>query len=201
MNDTTSGKPGKKGILPWLRKRLVPIAGLLLVLVIIVSVGYAYYKNPGFFEEENIKAYGYSGAFIISIILNATIIIPVSNMTVIALLGATLPMPWLVGVLGGLGGGIGEMAGYVAGRSGRALLAKNKIYKRVEGWVMKWGWITVFILSITPLVFDVVGIAAGAMRMPVWKFFVATWLGRTIFYIAVAYAGSGVFEAFHWFGA
>jgi uncharacterized membrane protein YdjX (TVP38/TMEM64 family) len=75
------------------------------------------------------------------------------------------------------------------------------MYQRVEGWVKKWGWIMVFILSIIPFAFDVVGIIAGAMRMPLWKFFIACWLGRTIFYIAVAYAGAGVFEAFHWFGS
>ena len=82
------------------------------------------------------------------------------------------------------------MTGYVAGRSGRDLLAKNKIYQRVEGWVKRWGWIAVFLLSIFPLVFDVVGIIAGAMRMPVWKFFLATWLGRTITYVTVAYLAS-----------
>jgi membrane protein YqaA with SNARE-associated domain len=199
MNDTTSVKPEKKGIFPWLKKRIIPLAGLLLALAIFFVVGWLYLRYPNFFEEEKLKTYGYLGVFVISIILNATIIIPVSNMTVIALLGATLSMPWLVGVIGGVGAGIGEMAGYIAGRSGRALLAKNKMYMRVEGWVKKWGWITVFLLSIIPFAFDVVGIIAGAMRMPLWKFFLATWLGRTVFYITVAYFGMGVFEVlFHW---
>jgi uncharacterized membrane protein YdjX (TVP38/TMEM64 family) len=90
------------------------------------------------------------------------------------------------------------MTGYVAGRAGRDLLAKNKIYVRVERWVQRWGMLAVFLLSMFPLLFDIVGIIAGATRMPVWKFFVACWLGRTIVYIAVAYIGSVVFKALPW---
>jgi uncharacterized membrane protein YdjX (TVP38/TMEM64 family) len=204
MNDTTSGKPGKKGILPWLKKRIVPLAGLLLALAIIITVGLLYLRYPNFFE--NLKDYankgalfGYGATFVISVLLNATVIIPVSNMTIIAGLGAILPLPWLVGLVGGLGAGIGEMTGYIVGRSGRDLLAKNKMYTRVERWVNKRGWIAVFILSIFPFVFDVVGIIAGAMRMPLWRFFLATWLGRTVSYVTVAYLASLGFKAIPWF--
>ena len=194
----TNRPPRLKRILHWLRKRLVPLAGLLGALAIIIVVGWFYLKYPDFFE--NLKKYGYLGAFIISVILNATVIIPVSNMTVIMALGVALPLPWLVGLAGGIGAAIGEMTGYVAGRSGRALLAKNKIYQRMEGWVKRWGWIAVFVLSIFPLVFDVVGIIAGAARMPLWKFFLASWLGRTVSYVAVAYLASFGFKAIPWFG-
>ena len=198
-DDIDTGKSTRvKAIFSWIRKRLVPLASLLAALAIVITVGYIYLRNPHFFD--NLKAYGYLGVFIISVILNATIIIPVSNMTVIMALGATMPLPYLVGLVGGLGAGIGEMTGYVAGRSGRDLLARNKIYQRVEGWVKRWGWIAVFILSLFPFVFDVVGIIAGAMRMPVWKFFVACWLGRTISYVTVAYLASVGFKAIPWFG-
>ena len=205
MNDTTGGQPEKKGILPWLKKRIVPLAGLLLALAIIITVGLLYLRYPNFFE--NLKDYankgalfGYGATFVISVLLNATVIIPVSNMTIIAGLGAILPLPWLVGLVGGLGAGIGEMTGYVVGRSGRDLLAKNKMYTRVERWVNKRGWIAVFILSTFPFVFDVVGIIAGAMRMPPWRFFLACWLGRTVSYVVAAYVGQKLFEIIPWFG-
>ncbi|OGN99788.1 MAG: hypothetical protein A2Y90_01295 [Chloroflexi bacterium RBG_13_52_12] len=198
MDETNRIKPDKTGIWAWFKKRIVPLSGLLVALVIIVAVGWVYLQHPEIFKD--LQAYGYSGAFIISVILNATIIIPVSNMTVIFALGATLPLPYVVGLAGGLGAAIGEMTGYLAGRSGRDLLAKNKMYQRVEGWVKRWGWIAVFLLSIFPFVFDVVGIIAGALRMPVWKFFLAAWLGRTISYVIVAYLGSLGFRAIPWFG-
>jgi uncharacterized membrane protein YdjX (TVP38/TMEM64 family) len=192
-------------IFSWIRKRIIPLSTLLLALAIIVTVGWLYLRYPDFFE--NLKAYankgalfGYGATFVISVILNATVIIPVSNMTIITGLGAILPLPWLVGLVGGLGAGFGEMTGYVVGRSGRDLLAKNKMYTRVERWVKRWGWIAVLLLSIFPLLFDVVGIIAGAMRMPLWRFFLATWLGRTISYVTVAYLGAWGFDkAIHWF--
>jgi len=33
--------------------------------------------------------------------------------------------------------------------------------------------------------FDVVAIAAGALRIPLWQFVLAFWLGRTILYVSV----------------
>jgi len=35
-----------------------------------------------------------------------------------------------------------------------------------------------------------VGIAAGALRFPVWKFLLFCWLGRTILYISIALFGA-----------
>lgn len=190
-------------MLAWFKKRLIPLAGLLGALAIIITVGCLYLRYPDIFKDPDIfrgvEQLRYFGVFVISVVLNATVIVPVSNMTIIGSMGAILSLPWLVGLAGGIGAAIGEMTGYVAGRSGRDLLAKNKFYNRVEGWVKSKGWIAVFILSIFPFVFDVVGIIAGALRMPLWKFFVACWLGRTISYVVVAYFGKVILDAIPWF--
>jgi membrane protein DedA with SNARE-associated domain len=191
-------KPEKTGVLAWLKKRITALGGLLLSLAIMAAIILVYSYNPDI--SNKLGDYGYPGAFIISIILNGTIIFPVSNMVVMMALGATLPLPWLVGIAGGAGAAIGEMTGYLAGRSGRGLLARSKVYNRVEGWVKKWGWLAVFIMSIVPFVFDVVGIIAGALRMPVWRFFVACWLGRTISYVFMVYMASLGLKALPWFG-
>ena len=198
MNVTNEEKPGKGRTLVWLRKRLVPLFSLIIAIAIIVGVVYLYWQNPDIFRE--LQAYGYLGAFVISIILNATVIIPVSNMAIIMALGATLPLPFIVGLAGGIGAAIGEITGYTVGRSGRGLLARSNVYHRVEGWVRKWGFIAVLILSIFPILFDVVGIIAGALRMPLWRFFLACWLGRTISYVVVAYLASIGFKTIPWFG-
>jgi uncharacterized membrane protein YdjX (TVP38/TMEM64 family) len=197
MNVSGSRETGKNSTVDWLRKRTLPIAGLLIIIAIVAVIAFLYFRHRDILD--NLQGYGYLGAFVISVILNATVIVPVSNMTIITALGAALPMPYLVGILGGIGAGIGEMTGYAVGRSGRDLLAKNKMYTRVERWVKRWGWIAVFVLSIFPLAFDIVGIIAGATRMPVWKYFVATWLGRTIAYVAMAYFGKVILNAIPWF--
>jgi uncharacterized membrane protein YdjX (TVP38/TMEM64 family) len=180
-----------KTIFGWIRKRYRPLLGLLFAIGIIVAVGILYINNRDFFKElEGYRGvWGYVAAFVISVLLNATIIIPVSAMAVMTSMGGVLSLPWLVGIVGGIGAGIGEMTAYVAGRSSRQLLAKSNVYTRIEKWVTRWGWIAVFILSIFPFVFDVVGIIAGAMRMPWWKFCLACWAGRTVSYVTVAYLG------------
>lgn len=188
---------GKLRLAVWLRDKIIPLVGLLLAIAIVAGIFYCYSRNPDIFKE--LKTYGYFGAFFISIILNATIILPVSNMAIMMSLGATLPIPAFVGIAGGVGAAIGELTGYVAGRSGRGLLTKSNMYNRVEGWVRRWGWIAVFIMSIFPFVFDVVGIIAGAMRMPLWKFMLACWLGRTISYVAMVYLASAGLKFMPWF--
>jgi uncharacterized membrane protein YdjX (TVP38/TMEM64 family) len=185
-----------KIIIAFLRKRILYVVGLLLVIAIIAVIGIVYAKNPEFFKD--LEGYGYAGIFVISVILNATIIIPISVMAIVSSMGAVLPSPLLVGIIAGVGAGIGEMTAYLAGRAGRALLAKSSVYTRVEKWVMRWGWIAVFILSVFPFVFDVVGIIAGAMRMPWWRFWLACWGGRTVSYVTVAYLGSVILKAIPW---
>jgi membrane protein DedA with SNARE-associated domain len=202
INETETGK---SKFLPWLKKSLIPLAGLICAIGIIVGVVFLYHRYPGFFKDlkeyENKQALGYGVTFAISVLLNATVIIPVSAMAVMGIMGAILNWPWLVGLVGGIGAAIGEMTGYVVGRSGRELIAKKKIYLRVEGWVHRWGFISVLVLSIFPILFDIVGITAGAARMRPWRFFTATWIGRTISYVAVAYLGAWGFSVFsRWLG-
>ena len=176
-----------------LKGRLIPILTLLLVIVIVVGIFYVYKNYPGKIDE--LKTYGYLGIFLISIILNATVILPVGNILVIITLGATLPSAAVVGLIGGAGAAIGEMTGYMAGYSGRTIVQRQKTYIRLERWVRKWGVLAIFILSIVPLFFDLAGIAAGALRLPVWKFLIACWLGRAILYIVTALVGTMGWEA------
>jgi len=100
----------------------------------------------------------------------------------------------VVGLAGGAGAAIGEITGYIAGYSGRAVVARRKTYVRLEEWVKRWGTIAIFILSLVPLVFDLVGIAAGVLRFPLWKFILFCWLGRTILYIFIALSGAWGWE-------
>ena len=154
---------------------------------------YFYKAYPSRIDE--LKAYGYLGAFLISLVLNATVILPVGTFAVVATLGATLPSATLVGLVAGVGAAIGEITGYMAGYSGRSIVQRRKIYARLEGWVKKWGALAIFILAIVPFLIDLAGMAAGALRLPFWKFFLACWLGRTILYIGMAWAGVWGWEA------
>jgi membrane protein YqaA with SNARE-associated domain len=175
-------------VLGWLKRNIIYLAGLLLVIAITAGIVYFYRQYPGRIEE--LTAYGYLGSFVISVIFNATIILPAGNMMIQMALGATILSPVLVGLVSGAGATIGEITGYVAGRSGRGLVARSQMYNRVEGWLRRWGWLTIFIFSVVPFVFDLVGIAAGALRYPFWKFLFFCWLGRAILYIFMVWLAS-----------
>jgi len=172
----------------WVRNRLLPLLALLLIIGIVVGIFYFYRSYPE--RVEALKGYGYLGAFLISLTLNATIVLPAGNFLVLAALGAVLPSATVVGLVGGIGAAIGELTGYMAGYSGQAVVSRQKVYTRLKEWVEKWGTLTIFLLSVVPLVFDLAGIAAGVLRFPLWKFFLACWLGRTILYLVIAWGGA-----------
>lgn len=182
MSKTIShDRPGEIKRKEGARQKIIPLLALLLVITISVGLFYFYKQYPHRIEE--LTAYGYLGAFVISIIFNATVILPAGNIVILSALGATLPSAVVVGLVGGAGAAIGEITGYIAGYSGRGLVQRSRIYSRVEGWVRRWGAVAIFVLSLAPFIFDLAGIAAGALRFPFWKFFLLCWLGRTLLYV------------------
>ncbi len=167
----------------WLRKRLIPI--LTIVLVIAISVGLYVFNRLYPETVSNFENYGYLGAFLVSLVANATILLPVPGLAILVAIG-TISNPVLVGLIGAIGGVIGEIIGYVAGYSGRGLLGNEKMYARAEKWMRKRGFITVFVFALIPfLLVDIAGLAAGALRYSIWKFFLACFLGKGVLYVLV----------------
>jgi len=171
----------------WLKKRLIPLLALLLVLAISVALFFLG-RNPQLIAQ--LEGYGYFGAFLISLIGNASILLPGIVLPILTGLGVVFyPANGLfglvmVGLAGGVGAAIGEMVGYMAGYSGRSIVEDKKRYWRLVGWVKRWGALAIFIFALFPLFFDLVGLAAGVLRFPLWKFVLFCWLGRTILYVA-----------------
>jgi membrane protein YqaA with SNARE-associated domain len=179
-----------------LRRNLVPL--LILLLVIAISVGIFLYRN----QLAGLGSYGYLGAFLISLASNATILLPAPGPLILFALGAVLPSATLVGLAGGMGAAIGEISGYLFGYSGRGIAMKSQLYFRLVDWVRRWGALAIFIFSLVPFFpFDLAGIAAGVLRFPFWKFLLACWVGRTILYLVIAWAGAlGWGALLHWLG-
>lgn len=190
---TSNNRQVSEDVIGRLRGKLIPLLGLLFVIAITVGIFYFYQQYPN--KVDELKDYGYLGAFLISLTLNATVILPAGNVVILSALAAIMPSAILVGLAGGIGAAIGEITGYVAGYSGRAIVEKGKMYRQVEARVRRWGGIVIFLFALLPLVFDLAGIAAGALRFPFWKFFLICWVGRTLLYILVALAGAWGWEA------
>jgi len=102
----------------------------------------------------------------------------------------------------GVGAGIGEMTGYLAGYSGRGVVENSRLYGRFVGWLKRWGAVAIFSLSVVPFAFDLVGVAAGVLHYPWWKFVIFCALGRCVLYVIMAYAGALGWEwVLSWFNS
>jgi membrane protein YqaA with SNARE-associated domain len=133
---------------------------------------------------------GYVGIFLVSLLGNATIILPAPSLALVFAMGAALP-PLLVGLAAGAGEALGELTGYAAGFAGRVVIEDHQTYQRLAAWMQRRGGITIFVLSAIPNpFFDLAGIAAGTLRYPLWRFLLFCWLGKTLKTTFVAWAGS-----------
>jgi len=160
-----------------------------LLVVVAITVGLFLFRDR-LGDFETYKNYGYLGAFMVSAITSATIILPVPGVAVVFALGAVLN-PIIVGVAGGVGGGLGELTGYLAGYSGRGVVENRKPYERMERWMSRRGSITIFILALIPNpFFDLAGFTAGALRFPLWKFLCICLLGKIPRFVGIAIAGA-----------
>ena len=116
----------------------------------------------------------------------ATLILPAPGLALTAVAGAAGD-PVVVGIVAGLGQACGELTGYAAGRSGRALLPENAASALVSGWLRSRAVVVIFVLALVPNpVFDVAGIAAGAIGIPVPRYLAAAAAGKVIKNVVIA---------------
>ncbi|MGB2856682.1 MAG: VTT domain-containing protein [Dehalococcoidia bacterium] len=176
------------------RKLGLRILAILMVIGITASI-FIFRDSLILSEEaEDLKNYGYLGAFVVALISSATVVLPVPGIVVIFLLGEFLN-PIVLGLVAGVGSALGEITGYMAGFSGQAVLEKSRYYPRLEGWVKRRGSIVIFVLSFVPNpFFDVAGATAGALRFPLWKFLLMCFLGKSLRYMLIAFAGASTMD-------
>ena len=184
--DTVATQPrGKKQV--W-----KSVLALLLAVAISVSVFWIG-KNV---DTEQFARYGYPGVFLISLLGNATIILPAPSLALVSVAGSFLN-PFWVGVCAGVGEALGELTGYLAGYSGQAVIEDRERYEKLSRWMKKYGLWVIFALSVFPNpLFDLAGIAAGVLKVPVYKFLLVCWLGKTIKTILFALGGKAILFPF-----
>ncbi|MBV7332255.1 VTT domain-containing protein [Chloroflexi bacterium TSY] len=142
--------------------------------------------------------WGYVGAFLISLIASATIVLPAPGIAVVIAMGSALE-PYILGIVSGIGSAFGELTGYIAGASGRALVPDAQ-RSRVE-WLQKhtetYGPLLLLALAAIPFpLFDLAGIVAGALGMRIISFLGAISIGKSIKYIILILLGAGSIELF-----
>ncbi len=167
-------------------KRRLWIVRALTIVAIVVSLGLAVYFRD---DLQALERYGYAAVFLVGLVSNATLILPVPGLAVSSLMGGVFN-PWIVGLVGGLGQALGEMTGYMAGYSGQTWIDNNPTYRRLALWMQRYGVATIFLLALVPNpIFDIGGMIAGALRLPVWQFLVSCAAGKIIKNVLFALAG------------
>jgi uncharacterized membrane protein YdjX (TVP38/TMEM64 family) len=128
--------------------------------------------------------------FVFGAITSATLILPVPGLALTAIAGS-VANPLVVGIVAGAGQTLGEITGYMAGYSGQTLIDDSPRYARLVGLMRRFGAPIIFVLALLPFaLFDVAGIIAGALRMPVWLYLASAGAGKIIKNVAVAYAAA-----------
>lgn len=149
-------------------------------------------------NEDTLGDFGYPGIFIANLLSTSTVFIPVPGLTAagqaLIINEASERNPILVGFLGGLGMGLGEVTAYMVGLGGGrvargrefALPARlERTMERVARWV-NWlmghhGTLTLFTLSAIPNpAFEFAGITAGAIQFDFRRFMIAVTLGKIV---------------------
>jgi len=175
------------------------LVGVALMLTLF-AIGFFYFST----DISNLRSYGYFGLFIINVVGAASILLPSPAAASVlgggALLDDFLGIPaWFwVGIVAGLGEAIGEFSGYAAGYGGRVIIENQPSYARIQSWMKRRGALTLFLMSTIPNpLFDFVGLAAGAVQMPMRRFFFAVLGGKIIkdmWLAGLASAGVTVFS-------
>ncbi len=142
---------------------------------------------------------GYPGAFVVSFLGNATILLPFPYVGVPFILGGLRNLvldvfafdPWFVGLVAGAGAALGEMISYLIGYVGGALIDENQ-KSGFRGFIQKYPRATplaLWFLAATPIPDDVLLLPLGAAKYSWWRVFVPQLIGKIMFLTAIAWAG------------
>lgn len=182
---------GEKTIQQRLSKPVLNIIRLFVLLAVIALTIVLVINRE---KIQALQAYGYPGIFLFSILANATIFLPVPGVVFTSAMGAIFN-PLFVSIAAGSGAALGELSGYLAGFSGQAVVEDSARYERVVRWMEKYGDITILVLAFIPNpLFDLAGIIAGILKMPIWKFLIFCVIGKILKMMMFAYAGSWVID-------
>jgi len=166
----------------WRKPETLVRLGILIVVISAIVAALLLRNNFGASEV------GYGAVALSALVASAGLVIPVPSLATACATAIFLDPLW-VGIIAGTAESAGELSGYYLGYTGRDVLARNRVYQRLENWMRRRGWLLLFLVSLVPNpIFDVVGIAAGALRYPVWGFLAVVWLGKLLKFLIFAYA-------------
>ena len=174
------------------KKKQTVFRALLLFIIIGLTCILFIYRD----ELQKLAYLGYGGIFILSILANVTLLLPLPGVVLTSAMGAIFN-PFWVAIAAGLGAAIGEITGYLAGYSGQIIVDQSEWYKKLSDWVKRYGNIAILVIAIIPNpFFDLAGMAAGMLKLPLHEFLFWCSIGKIIKMLAFAYSGATVINFF-----
>ena len=123
------------------------------VLALVVALGITALVIVFRGELARFATYGYVGVFIVSLIGNATIILPVPSLLSVFAAGQRLN-PWIVGLVAGVAEPFGELTGYLAGYAGHGAVENRAMFDRIARMMRSRnfvsGYLVIFALPPSP---------------------------------------------------
>jgi len=181
-------------------KREAIIGGISLAVTIALSLLIIQHRS----YIEQIAEWGYFGCFFISVLSNGTFLILSGFGIVITFTLGGVLNPAIVGAVAGIGEAIGAIGAYLTGYAGRGLFrdSNSGLYLRFSNIIDRHGSKAIFFVSavLSPFFYPF-AVFLGVVRFGWVRFFLATWAGRTVKGMVLAYLGYfGLKTVLRWLG-
>jgi membrane protein YqaA with SNARE-associated domain len=173
------------------RNASTPQKVLALVAVVVFNVGL--FLVP--IDYAGLGAFAYPGAFLITLVANAAVVVPVPYIPIVAHIATTADSAAVVVLIAALGSALGESVAFFVGRVEKDLFTGHPWFERLRVFFCReWRaglFLFLFAMPLNP-VFDVGGLGAGALGISFRTFFVAVLLGRIVRFTVIALIAFGL---------
>lgn len=184
------------------RRRARAVAAVTLVVALNVVTWLLLGTDTAQRWIASVEEYAYAGSFVLSLLTNLTLAVPVPYNPVLLQLMAAVELPMLVALLAAAGSALGESTGWWVGSQGRAVLPSEGRSGALVARLQRLSthraaafWGLVAFSAVPNPVFDVAGLVAGAAKVPYLLFLSAAFCGRLVRFSLFALAGPALLDA------
>lgn len=131
------------------------------------------------FAPQPFLRFGYLGIFAFNLFGPGMFLVPVAS--------RHLAVFW-VAVAAALGMAVNDLISWLAGRNGDVIFKRGQRVEKIEDKIKKFGPLALFFWALIPFPYDFIAVIAGYLKMPFWRFFLPTFLGRLLRFLGL---GSG----------
>jgi membrane protein YqaA with SNARE-associated domain len=140
---------------------------------------------------DELQEWAYLGAFIISLVSSATVVLPAPGAAAIMLMAQDFD-PLILGVVSGIGTGLGGITAYVLGVASRDALGQNRLTLLMHRlFASRLGPVLLFSANVIPFMpGDAVSVLAGAIRYPLLRYLLYMTTASVLKMIGLSFVGA-----------